>query len=159
MNRLNLRNNWLKLKNAGKLPINLEESIEILVNTRISTGDAHKSSRTLLRRWCGWRGWLGKICQQRRSTDKAGRSPRGQPQICRSLNPEKLKDCRCMYSCTRFLWSTPKINKHAWRPQPRIGGPRFSHLKTSRPTLTLNPGLVYYALEFKSLTLRFHGFV
>ena len=38
-------------------------------------------------------------------------------------------------------------------------GPRISHPKTSRPALTLNPGLVYYAPEFKSLTLRFHGFV
>ena len=28
MNRLSLRNNWLKSKTAGKLPIVLEESIE-----------------------------------------------------------------------------------------------------------------------------------
>ena len=55
--------------------------------------------------------------------------------------------------------------KHAQNQQARMTASTrnrwtpFSSKKKSRPTLTLNPGLVYYAPEFKSLILRFHGFV
>ena len=46
------------------------------------------------------------------------------------------------------------ISEQAYQKQAN----QFSQ-KTSRPSLKLNPGLVYYAPEFKSLTLRFRGFV
>ena len=46
--RLSLRNNRLKLKTTGKLPIVLEEFIEYTqIKKRISTGYAQKSPRTL----------------------------------------------------------------------------------------------------------------
>ena len=53
---------------------------------------------------------------------------------------------RSRWRCFTNSQCTPKISK-------------FSHPKTSRPALKLSHGLVYYAPESKSLTLRFHGFV
>ena len=68
MNRLSLRNNWLKFKTSGKLPIISRGIYEIRLklvkkngklttcnrlgfgNTRISTNYAQKSPRTLFRR-------------------------------------------------------------------------------------------------------------
>ena len=54
MNRLNLRNNRLKFKTPGKLPTNLEESMEYTSNYEEKTERSHHVSSWTLEIWLGF---------------------------------------------------------------------------------------------------------